>query len=90
MSLPGRFLSRRCLTLCIIMEVEPRIAKHYKCHHCCRKHGGWVEEQSIQLLEFSCTNTLDSIVHLSRRYSERVKNGIITATAVQFQGIGFI
>ena len=34
-SLPGRFLSRRCFTLCITMEVEPRIAKLYKCHHCC-------------------------------------------------------
>ena len=21
--------------LCITMEVEPRIAKQYKCHHCC-------------------------------------------------------
>ena len=28
-------LSRRCFTLCITMEVEPRIAKQYKCHHCC-------------------------------------------------------
>jgi len=34
-SLPGRFLSRRCFTLCITMEVEPRIANQYKCHHCC-------------------------------------------------------
>ena len=34
-SLPGRFLSRRCFTLCITMEVEPRIAKQFKCHHCC-------------------------------------------------------
>ena len=34
-SLPGRFLSRRCFTLCITMEVEPRIAKQYKCHHRC-------------------------------------------------------
>ena len=34
-SLPGRFLSRRCFTLCITMEVEPRNAKRYKCHHCC-------------------------------------------------------
>ena len=34
-SLPGRFLSRRCFTLCITMEVEPRIAKQDKCHHCC-------------------------------------------------------
>ena len=34
-SLPGRFLSRRCFTMCISMEVEHRIAKQYKCHHCC-------------------------------------------------------
>ena len=30
MSLPGRFLSRHCY-----MEVEPRTAKQYECHHCC-------------------------------------------------------
>ena len=35
LSLPGRFLCRRCFTLCVTMEVEPRIAKRYKCHHCC-------------------------------------------------------
>ena len=34
-SLPGRFLSRRCFTLCITMKVEHRIAKQYNCHHCC-------------------------------------------------------
>ena len=34
-SLPGRFLSRRCFTLCITMEVEPRIAKQYKYQYCC-------------------------------------------------------
>ena len=34
-SIPGWFLSRRCFTLCITTEVEPRIAKQYKCHHCC-------------------------------------------------------
>ena len=34
-SLPGQFLSRRCFTLCITMEVEPRIAKQYKFHYCC-------------------------------------------------------
>ena len=39
-SLPGRFLSRRCFTLCITMEVEPRIAKQYKCHHCCKEMEG--------------------------------------------------
>ena len=34
-SLPGRFLCRRCFTLYITMEAEPRIAKQYKCHYCC-------------------------------------------------------
>ena len=33
--LPGRFLSRRCFTLCITVEVEPRIAKQYKWQYCC-------------------------------------------------------
>ena len=45
-SLPGRFLSRRCFTLCITMEVEPRTAKQYKCHHCCsckNYHGKGME-----------------------------------------------
>ena len=45
-SLPGRFLSRRYFTLCITMEVEPRIAKQYKCHHCCsckNCRGNWME-----------------------------------------------
>ena len=47
-SLPGWFLSRRCFTLCITMEVEPRIVKQYKWHHCCsckkllgKGDGGW-------------------------------------------------
>ena len=31
----GWFLSRRCFMLCITMEAEPRIAKQYKCQHCC-------------------------------------------------------
>ena len=35
MSLPGRFLSRCSFTLCITMEVEPRIAKQYEGQHCC-------------------------------------------------------
>ena len=41
-SLPGRFLARRCFSLCITMKVEPRIAKQYKGHHCCswKKYRG--------------------------------------------------
>ena len=34
-SLPGQFLRRHCFMLWITMEVEPRLAKQYKCHHCC-------------------------------------------------------
>ena len=33
--LQGWFLSRHCFMLCITTEVEPKIAKQYKCHHCC-------------------------------------------------------
>ena len=46
-SLPGRFLSRRCFTLCITMEVEPRTAKQYKCNTVAvakitgKGDGGW-------------------------------------------------
>ena len=32
---PGQFLSRCCFMLCMAMEVESRIVKEYKCHHCC-------------------------------------------------------
>ena len=39
-SLLGRFLSRHCFTLCITMEVEPKIAKQYKCHHCYKNYRG--------------------------------------------------
>ena len=45
-SLLGWFRSRRCFTLCITMEVEPRIAKQYKCHLCCSCKiywGKWME-----------------------------------------------
>ena len=40
-SLLGWFLSRRCFTLCITMEVEPRISKLYKCHHRCSCKNYW-------------------------------------------------
>ena len=33
--IPGQFLSRHCFTLCITVEVEPRIVKQYKCPYCC-------------------------------------------------------
>ena len=31
----SQFLSRRFFTMCITVEVEPRIAKQYKCQYCC-------------------------------------------------------
>ena len=34
--LPGQFLSRHYFMLLRAMEVERRIVKQYKCHHCCR------------------------------------------------------
>ena len=34
-ALPGRFLSRHCFTLCITVEVEPRIVEQYICLYCC-------------------------------------------------------
>ena len=49
-----RFLSRRCFTLCITMEVEPRIAKLYKWHNSCfcknyrgKVDGGWIKSVCI-------------------------------------------
>ena len=45
-SLLSRFLSRRCFTMRITMEAEPKIAKQYKCHHCCsckNYHGKGME-----------------------------------------------
>ena len=56
-SLPGRFLCRRCFTLCITMEVEPRVAKQYKCHHCCicknyRGKGMEGEKNPVSLRRF--------------------------------------
>ena len=32
-ALPSQFLSRCCFTLCITVELEPRIAKQYKCQY---------------------------------------------------------
>ena len=48
---PGRFLSRRCFTLCITMEVEPRVRKQYKWHHCCscRNYRGMEGGKKVSL-----------------------------------------
>ena len=41
-SLPGRFLSRRCFTLCITVKVKPRTAKQYIWQPCgsCKNYWG--------------------------------------------------
>ena len=56
LSLSGWFLSRRCFTLCLTMEVEPTTAKHHKCYQCCsckkllgKGDGGW---NKVSLLRF--------------------------------------
>ena len=36
----SRFLRRRCFMLCKTMEVQPRIVKQYKRHHCCKNYWG--------------------------------------------------
>ena len=56
-SLPGQFLSRRCFTLCVTVEAEPRIVKQYKCHHCCSCKNYWGKgmdggEKSVFVLFF--------------------------------------
>ena len=67
-SLPGWFLCRHCFTLCITMEVEPRIAKQYKCHHCCacKKYCGKGMEGGKKCL---CI-----VFQLTRRSQVRGKN----------------
>ena len=50
-----QFLSRRCFTLCITVEVEPRIAKQYKCQHCCScKNCGGKGMEGGKKVSFCC------------------------------------
>ena len=67
-SLPGRFLSRHCFTLCITMEVEPRTAKQYKCHHCCSCKMYWVKGMEGAFFVCFCI-----IFWLTRRSQDRGK-----------------
>ena len=64
-SLLGRFLSGRCFTLCITMEVEPKTAKQYKCHHCCscKKYQGKGMEggKKVSLHRFSANQKVASL-----------------------------
>ena len=48
--LPGQFLRRRWLTLCMTMEVKSRTAKLSKCQYCCvckNYRGKVVADQNI-------------------------------------------
>ena len=62
-SLPGQFLSRRCFTLCITMEGEPRIAKQYTCHHycSCKNYRGWRVEKNVFVLFFGRPEDHESV-----------------------------
>ena len=71
-SLPGRFLSRRCFTLCITMEVEPRIAKPYKCHHCCS-----CQNYRGKGMEGGGKKCLCVVFWLSRKLRFRGKKGVL-------------
>ena len=55
-TLPGRFLSRCCFTLCLTVEVETRIAKQYKCQYCCNcknyRGKGMESENKVSLRRF--------------------------------------
>ena len=63
-ALPGRFLSRRCFTLCITVEVEIRIAKQYKCQYCCSckyyRGKGMEGEQKVFLRRFGADQKIAS------------------------------
>ena len=56
LSLPGRFLRRRCFMLCITMEAEPRTVKQYKCHHCysCKNLHCFLADQNITISWKKC------------------------------------
>ena len=59
-SLSGWFLSRRCFTLWITVEVEPRLAKQYKCQYCCvcKNYCGKGMEGGIVCIIFWLTRRL--------------------------------
>ena len=56
--IPGQFPNRYWFTLCIAVEVEPRIAKQYKCQYCCsckNYHGKGMEGgKKVSALFFGC------------------------------------
>ena len=82
-SLPGRFLSKCCFTLCITMEVEPRIVKQYKCHHCCSYKnylGKWMEGgKSVFALFFGWPEDCEFVekMHFGASYWA-IKAGLLT------------
>ena len=72
-SLPGRFLSRHCFTLCITMEVEPRIEEQYKCHHCCscKNYRG----KGVEGGEKKCLCNVFRLTRRSRVRGEKIGGG---------------
>ena len=78
----GRFLSRRCFKLCITMEVEPKIAKQYKCHHCCscknyrgKGGGGW--EKSVFASFFGWPEDREFVVKMPLGASYSTSNKLL-------------
>ena len=61
----GRFLSRHWFMLCIITLAKPKIAKQYKCHHCCvcKKIRGKVMNDGKKCLHVTFWLTIRSRVH---------------------------
>ena len=63
MSLPGQFLSRRCFTLCITMEAEPRSSTNATTVAVAKITGemGWsVEEKKVCLRLFGADQKIAS------------------------------
>ena len=70
--LPGRFLSRRCFTLYITMEVEPRIAKQYNNQHrcVCKNYKGKVmEDRKVSLHRLSADQKIASALGKKKSFS---------------------
>ena len=89
-SLPGGFLSRRCFTLCITItvEVEPIIAKQYKCHHCCsckNYRGKWMEGgKNMSLHHFGASYTWASYCSLPDTFWLRASKNVFKVGSVKF------
>ena len=54
--------------LCVTMEIEPRIAKQYKCHHCCSCKNYWGKgikgRKKVSLHQFLADQKIASLWNL--------------------------